>query len=184
MRRRNRGCLIVGLVALAILVGVAAGWLWYTTTPQYVVRMTARAVDLGDWQSFTTYVNVPAVVGSAVDAEIARRFPDPDSLLRRVAESAKPQLTQAATAELRDAIEKRAGRSRQLPAMAYALGPADIGRLSSGEREARFRVVLPLRGERVPLTVRLARNGGRWHVVEVEQVDRLLAKLGVQSLPH
>jgi len=157
---------------------------WYTTTPQYAVRMTARAVDHGDWQSFTTYVNVPALVGSAVDKEISHRFPDPDSLSRRVAESAKPRLTQAATSELRRAIEARAGRSRQLPAIAYAVGPADIGRLSSAEGEARFRVVLPLRGKHVPLTVRLGRNGGRWQVVAVEQVDRLLRDLGVESLPR
>lgn len=181
--RRRWGCWIALAVVVAVAVAVAAWWAWYVRTPEYSVRMVAESVDQGDWQAFSAYVDVDRLVASAVESEIESRFPKDETnpLVRKLVDASKPQLESAATSALRTAIEARAGRRRQLPSIAYALGPADIRRLpSSSATDARFDVTLPLRGQRVTVRVRLVPAGDRWRVVGVENVGQLLRDLGVR----
>lgn len=180
--RRRSGPIIAVTVFVVLVVAVVAWWTWYTRTPEYSVRMVARAVDAGDWQAFEAYVDVDAIVAEAIDAEIDERFPPGESgFARDLARAARPQLRVRATERLREVIESRQARARELPSLAYALGPADLEELPpSSAEDARFEVRLPLRGRRVAVRLRLLPAGDRWRVVEVENSAALLRALGVK----
>ena len=67
--KRKRLYMIIGAV-IAIVIAVAAGYLYYMRTPTYTLRTIGNAVKTHDWASFQKHVDVKGIFNNTYDRMI------------------------------------------------------------------------------------------------------------------
>ena len=83
--KRKRLYMIIGAV-IAIVIAVAAGYLYYMRTPTYTLRTIGNAVKTHDWASFQKHVDVKGIFNNTYDRMIeseAAKQQGPDAQLMR-----------------------------------------------------------------------------------------------------
>ena len=66
--KRKRLYMIIGAV-IAIVIAVAAGYLYYMRTPTYTLRTIGNAVKTHDWASFQKHVDVKGIFNNIMRIE-------------------------------------------------------------------------------------------------------------------
>ena len=64
--------IILGSVLAAIVLIAVIGWLYVKSTPQYSLYQASQTVKKHDYNAFTQYVDIDAVVDTAVDQAVTQ----------------------------------------------------------------------------------------------------------------
>jgi len=160
------------IVVLALLAVAGAAWINYTS-PRYSVGQLARAAADGDWDGVQKYVDVEAVVSHRVDAATMGTFGGGDSWLgavgAKLAESAKPGLTQGASNLLRTGIEMGPDRPNAAVDLAGLFALKSVKSVTYAGDQALVTVAAPYGKERtIDVTLRMKRVDNFWRVIAVE----------------
>ncbi len=101
--KRKRLYMIIGAV-IAIVIAVAAGYLYYMRTPTYTLRTIGNAVKTHDWASFQKHVDVKGIFNNTYDRMIeeeAAKQQGPDAqLMRGFATLLKPMVVETLTQQV------------------------------------------------------------------------------------
>ncbi|HLH75712.1 MAG TPA: DUF2939 domain-containing protein [Candidatus Binataceae bacterium] len=165
-----------------LVVVVLAAWalLYVPGTPSYAVFQLKQAIDARDGSRAVRFINFPKVVRSAAAEIVAQQVGHNDPLGSVIGNGAA-QLFSSPAAELARSWAERevdqGARRVQMPATALVAALVLLHR-EGDQASTRFRD----RQGRL-WDIRMARNAqGRWQVVEVKNVQQLLASL--QGAPN
>lgn len=173
------------LGAAACLVLALVSYIAWMSTPSYSLYQIQQALETHDYQRFTKYVDVESVAGNAFD-EIGQfkqhKKEQPSSgdsladLLRKGLKSLSSEIRNVVSAGADIVVEQAiTDRNRTLPEIPTL---AIIGAIFAGETKDGTRH-FPVRikhGEEIEVKVRKS-DQGVWRVVEVTNVEALLAQL-------
>ena len=160
--------------ALIIVVLIAWGLFYLPTTPSYAVFQLKQAIDARDGATATTYVDFPSVVRNAGYEMVQRNAGSGgDVISSLVGKSAIDLLAQPMAVALQSWTQREVEdgeRDVQMPAGAVAGAIFALHR-SGDTAWTDFRDAKDQQWD-----IRMMRENGRWKVVQVKNIDQLLAR--------
>ncbi|HEY8109103.1 MAG TPA: hypothetical protein VIF43_03780 [Patescibacteria group bacterium] len=173
---------IVAAVAVAAVIAAIAAlgvWLYIKDTPQYALYLTGQALQNRDYAEFTKYVDIDAVVYTAVDQEITKTekqqtdqtvIPaddDFDRLGRRFTDDFTSTLRPALAAEIKREVRTQveSGEFRQ---QIHSDSVTDTyGKVRSVDRKGDTAQVVVVADNGRDFTIKMRKVEGRWRIYEL-----------------
>lgn len=163
---------VIGILVVAAI----AGWaLFYIPgTPSYAIFQLKQAVDARNGPAAATFIDFPSVVRNAGYEMVKRDAGGGDIITALVGKGAVDFLTKPMAAALQTWAERQVNdgaKAVQIPAGAV-VGAIFLLHRSGDTAWTNFR---DRKGRQ--WDIRMARNDGRWQIVEVKNVAQLLERL-------
>ena len=173
---------IVGALAVIALIAVVAAlgvWLYIKGTPQYSLYLAGQAVENRDYAEFTKYVDIDAVVNTAVDQAVAKTkkqqidrtaIPaddDFDRLGRRFTDSFTKTLEPALAAEIKREVRQQVESGTFLQRIHSDSVIDTYGKIRSIDRKGDTAYVTVVDDSGYDFTIKLRRDGDHWRIYEL-----------------
>ena len=159
----------IGVLIFMVIVGWAM--FYVPTTPSYAIYRLKQAIDARDGATAATFVDFPSVVKNAGYEMLQQNSKANDVVSALVGKGAVDLLSAPLAAGVQQwATQQVNSGARQVQMPAAAVAGAIVLLHHSGD--AAWTNFRDAKG--VPWDIRLARENGRWRVIEVKNVQQLL----------
>ena len=169
----------LAVIALIAAIAVLGVWLYIKGTPQYSLYLAGQAVENRDYAEFTKYMDIDAVVNTAVDQAVAKTkkqqldrtgIPaddDFDRLGRRFTDGFTKTLEPALAAEIKREIRQQVESGTFLQRIHSDSVIDTYGKIRSIDQKGDTAYVTVVGSSGYDFTIKLRRDRDHWRIYEL-----------------